>query len=83
MYAVAWSLPAKAYVKSLPRAAKGAIGHALYRIQRDPSDGDVKKMRGSDHYRLRVGAHRIIYHIDHGKVIIDVIRAGHRRDVYR
>ncbi|MBF6351110.1 type II toxin-antitoxin system RelE/ParE family toxin [Nocardia flavorosea] len=32
--------------------------------------------------RLRVGNYRLVYEVDDGKVIILVVSAGHRRDIY-
>lgn len=43
-------------------------------------EGDVKKLVGSEFYRLRHGQWRAIFEID-GDVI--VIHAGHRREIYK
>lgn len=42
--------------------------------------GDVKKLKGQDRFRLRVGDYRIIYYRD-GSTIF-VVDVGHRRDIY-
>jgi len=43
-----------------------------------------KKIRGKDnHYRVRVGDYRIIYTPQNDRLIIRVIRIGHRKDVYK
>lgn len=34
-------------------------------------------------YRLRVGDYRIIYEVYDDTIIIEVIKVGHRKDVYR
>ena len=34
-------------------------------------------------YRLRVGNYRVKYNRDDGIKIIEVVRVGHRKDVYR
>ncbi|WP_382308248.1 type II toxin-antitoxin system RelE/ParE family toxin [Herbiconiux sp. UC225_62] len=38
---------------------------------------------GSGEWRVRTGDFRIIYEIDDGELRVLVLRAGHRRDVYR
>jgi len=43
----------------------------------------VRKMKGADFYRLRVGDYRVIMSIDRGKMIILVIEVGHRSNIYK
>lgn len=42
--------------------------------------GDVKKLKGQDRFRLRVGDYRILYYRE-GSTIF-VVDVGHRRDIY-
>ena len=50
----------------------------------EPRPVGCKKLSGSDHtYRVRVGAYRIIYEIEDGRLKVLVIKIGHRRDVYQ
>jgi mRNA interferase RelE/StbE len=45
--------------------------------------GDTIKMSGKYNlFRLRVGSYRIVYSIEDDKLIIRVIEAGNRGDVY-
>ena len=37
----------------------------------------------SDAYRVRVGDYRIVYEVIDDRLIVHVVRVGHRRDVYR
>lgn len=34
-------------------------------------------------YRVRVGVYRIVYEIHDGVLLVQVVRIGHRREVYR
>ena len=53
-------------------------------IERLPGSGDVKRLQGQENlYRLRVGPYRIIYAVDHGELVIYVIGAGNRGDIYK
>lgn len=45
---------------------------------------DVKRMQGTpDEWRLRVGDYRVIFRPDNGALVVLVLRAGHRREIYR
>ena len=37
----------------------------------------------SGFYKLKVGAYRVVYEIDHNKKVITVHKIGHRRDIYK
>ncbi len=43
----------------------------------------VKRLTGVEFFSLRVGDYRVILDIKRNKLIIFVIKIGHRRDVYR
>jgi mRNA interferase RelE/StbE len=42
--------------------------------------GDVKRLKGRDGMRLRVGDWRVIFYEDQGAIIVAAV--GHRRDIY-
>jgi mRNA interferase RelE/StbE len=41
------------------------------------------KLSGDEKYRLRVGNYRILYQIFDNKLIVIVVKVGHRKDIYR
>lgn len=50
----------------------------------NPRPSGCEKLSGHlDRYRVREGQYRILYSIDDEKVLIDVVKVGHRKDVYR
>lgn len=54
----------------------------------DPSPGipvrrKSKNYRGDERYRMRKGDYRILYTIEDAKLVITVVKVGHRREVYR
>ena len=75
----------KEYTK-LPKRVRLKIDEAFEILSINPL-GEIlrfKKIRGKDnHYRIRVGDYRIIYTPQESKLIIRVIRIGHRKDVYK
>lgn len=45
---------------------------------------NIKKLKGRYHeyYRLRVGDYRIIYSIEKDRLVILIVRVGHRKEIY-
>lgn len=81
MYQVVIRKPAKKFLDKLPLYEKRRL---LYAIEQLPHTGDIKKMQGySDYYRLRVGDYRIIYTVDHEELIVCIVAAGNRGDIYK
>jgi mRNA interferase RelE/StbE len=49
----------------------------------DPYPPDTNKLKnGNGRFRIRVGDYRIIYRLEEEKLIILIIKIGHRRDIY-
>jgi len=42
--------------------------------------GDVKRLKGRDDMRLRVGDWRVIFYEDQGTIVVAAV--GHRREIY-
>lgn len=55
----------------------------LNQLQDDPRPPDVKRLKGRNGWRIRVGDYRILYDINDQELKILVITVGHRREVYR
>lgn len=51
----------------------------------DPRPRGCTKLEGSlkNAYRVRVGDYRLVYTIDDENSVLEIVRIGHRRDVYR
>ena len=50
----------------------------------DPRPSGCEKLAGEgDRYRIRVGRYRVIYSVGDEELLVVVVRAGHRKDVYR
>ncbi len=59
------------------------LRNAILSLATNPHPAGHKKLTGAPGFRIRVGDYRIIYAVDNGRVIVTVIRIGHRGDVYR
>ncbi len=55
----------------------------IMRLAEDPRPPGATKLTGKEAYRIRQGEYRIIYTIADEVLVVEVIRVGHRREVYR
>ena len=49
----------------------------------EPRPAGSEKLTGQEFYRVRQGAYRVIYSIDDVRIVVEVVKVGHRREVYR
>ncbi len=76
----------KSVQKELDRLPDDMAGRILARLaglETNPRPADVKKLKGRDAWRIRVGDYRVIYEIHDRVLQILVITVGHRREIYR
>lgn len=72
--------------KDLRGVPKSGVRRLLNRIELlrdDPRPTGCEKLTGRELYRLRQGVYRVVYSVDDDRVVIEVIKVGHRREVYR
>ena len=80
MYKIIIKKKAKKFIDKLPQNEKIRVVKAIKML---PNGEDIKKLKGhSDLYRLRVCDYRIIYTVDNGELIVCVIDAGNRGEIY-
>ena len=80
MYQIIIKKKAKKFIDSLPVNERRRVVAAIELL---PNGEDIKKLKGHDKLlRLRVGEYRIIYAVDNGELIVYVIDAGSRGQIY-
>lgn len=52
-------------------------------LAEDPRPPGCTKLSGREAYRVRQGAYRIVYTVRDDALVVEVVKVGHRRDVYR
>jgi mRNA interferase RelE/StbE len=53
-------------------------------LGQNPRPQGAKKLRDRDNLlRVRVGDYRILYRVEDDRLVVLVVRIGHRREVYR
>lgn len=85
-YRVGFAKSAKKEFDHLPTKMQDKIIEALNLLAQNPYSEllKVKKLKGAEAlYRIRLGDHRIVYEIRNDRLLILVIKIGHRREIYR
>ena len=84
MYKLVWKRSAEKELRQLPREVIGRIVELAESLRQEPFPLGSKKLTGTRNaYRVRAGDYRLIYEVRGDELIIQVIRVGHRREVYR
>ena len=79
-YQLFLSEEARERLRALPEELRRNIGYRLHLLQQE-FVGDIKKLEGQrNHYRLRVGGHRILFRMDANR--IEVYAVKQRKDAY-
>ncbi len=82
-YKIEWKRSAAKELRQLPNDIIKKVLEAVEELSSNPFSPKTKKLIGSEHtFRIRVGDYRIIYNIYSKILIIEIIRVGHRRDIY-
>ena len=70
--------------EKLPLHAIEAINDKILELAENPKPTGCKKLISKINlYRIRVNDYRIVYSIFDDKLIIEIIRIAHRKDVYK
>jgi len=81
LYEIVFSQKAKKQLFKLERSIQERIISALERIRIRP-ESYITKLVGDPGYKLRVGDYRVIMDIDKNKLLVLVIKIGHRKNIY-
>ena len=83
-YRIEVSATAEKQIRKLNKADQIRVLRAIQNLAKEPRPPGTRRLRGyEDVYRIRVGTYRILYSIESGRLLIIVLKVGHRRDVYR
>ncbi len=70
-------------LRAFPKQEVKRIMQRFRSLADDPRPAGCEKLSGQERYRIRQGVYRIIYEIEDARLIVLVVKVGHRRDVYR
>jgi mRNA interferase RelE/StbE len=68
----------------LPKADRVRVARAIGELAAIPRPSGCRKLKGQeDVYRIRVGVYRVIYSIEDRRIVVVVLKLGHRKQIYR
>jgi len=73
-------------VKELQKIPKRDVSRIIGKIRSlssTPRPPGCEKLSADEKYRIRQGRYRIVYSIEDDRLVVLVIKIGHRKDVYR
>jgi mRNA interferase RelE/StbE len=70
-------------LRGLPKADVRRVLAKAEKLRDDPYPRGSIKLAGRDRYRIRQGDYRILYAVDDTRVLVEIVKIGHRSDVYR
>ncbi len=71
-------------MKRLPKREQRRIKKKIDDLAENLPDPATTKMKGNNTFhRIRAGDYRIVYEIHEDRLVILVVKVGHRKDVYK
>lgn len=80
IYKVIFEKEAQKFLDKQDKSKRLRLYKAIFRL---PEGTDIKKIKGHNLYRLRVGDCRILYTVDDAIRLIDIEHIDNRGDVYK
>jgi len=82
-YSLGIKKSAEKELKALPKPDLQKVIQRIHGLAADPRPLGCQKMSEQSRYRIRQGDYRVLYRIDDAERLVDILRLGHRREVYR
>jgi mRNA interferase RelE/StbE len=83
-YALEFTASASREFRALDRQFQRRVSEKVNALCEDTFPPGSKKLKAqADHFRIRVGDYRVVYRVDGKRVVIVIVRVGHRREIYR
>lgn len=70
-------------MRSIPKRDVKRILKRIDALAENPRGEGCIKLSGLDRYRIRLGLYRVVYEIIDDRLVITVVRVGHRSSVYK
>jgi mRNA interferase RelE/StbE len=82
-YSVEISRTAEKQLRKLPAADRRGVARAMVALGDEPHPPGSRRLMGYDDvFRIRVGMYRILYSVSGRRLVIIILKIGHRKDIY-
>lgn len=82
-YSLVIKTSAERELRALPKEDRRCVVDRARGLAHSPRPPGNEKLSGQERYRIRQGDYRIVYAIDDEARIVEIVKIGHRREVYR
>jgi len=83
MYRIELKPRAQKFIATQSKKTQKQLIQRIESLAADPHPRGSKLLHAKERlYRIRSGSYRIIYQVQHDKLVVVVATVGHRRDVY-
>jgi mRNA interferase RelE/StbE len=83
-YSIEVSATAERQIKKLTKRDQHRVINVIKRLGVKPRPRGCRKLRAYDDiYRVRTGVFRILYSVEDDRLLVLVLKVGHRKGVYR
>lgn len=83
-YKIEFTEEAEDQLSLIPKGEAKKIVRRVEKLANEPFPPKCEKLKGQEEvYRVRQGDYRILYSVIEKKLVVLVLKIGHRREVYR
>ena len=82
-YKITFKISVAKDFRSIPKQDVQRILKRIDVLAENPRAEGCIKLSSQEHYRVRQGLYRIVYEIRDELLIVNVVKVGHRSDVYK
>jgi mRNA interferase RelE/StbE len=83
-YQIIFTEEAADQIRDLPKSIQSKVIQRIEQLAENPIPHSAKKIEGFEgFYRIRFSEWRVLYQLIDSNLIIEVLRVGHRREVYK
>ena len=82
-YSVVIKKSAERELRALTKQDLRRVVDRIRALAGDPRPHGNEKITGQERYRIRRGDYRIVYAVDDEGRTVEIVKIGHRREVYR